>query len=183
MDAISEDRRTFLLALGALGTTALLPRLPVPLRPDPRPGYLLGPGEGEHLVHFRDGGDICIKLSSTTGEADLTVGTQQVKVGTGIPVHRHLTMDESFYILQGTGTVLLDDVGHSFTAGASIFIPRMTWHGFANPEQELLLLWMVSPPGLESFFRETCSPPGAPPKGLTREQIREVALKYGTEFR
>ena len=71
----------------------------------------------------------------------------------------------------------------SFEAGASIFIPKMTWHAFENPEHELLLLWMASPPGLESFFRETCSPPGAPPKGLTREQIREVARKYGTAFR
>jgi mannose-6-phosphate isomerase-like protein (cupin superfamily) len=111
------------------------------------------------------------------------VGTQQVKVGTGIPMHRHLRMDEGFYVLQGSGTVLLDEVGHSFSAGTSIFIPRMTWHAFENPEAELLLVWMVTPPGLEAFFRETCSPPGAPPKGLTREQIRAVARNYGTEFR
>jgi hypothetical protein len=59
----------------------------------------------------------------------------------------------------------------------------MTWHAFENPEQELLLLWIVSPSGLEAFFRETCSPPGVPPKGLTREQIREVARRHGIEFR
>jgi quercetin dioxygenase-like cupin family protein len=182
MDAISEDRRAFLLTLGALSITSLTPPA-VSLQSDPRPGYLLGPAEGEHLVHFRDGGDICVKLSGSTGSNDLAVGTQQVKVGTGIPMHRHLTMDEAFYVLQGSGTVLLDDLGHSFKAGASIFIPRMTWHAFENPEHELLLLWMVTPPGLESFFRETCSPPGAPPKGLTREQIHTVARKYGTEFR
>jgi hypothetical protein len=41
----------------------------------------------------------------------------------------------------------------------------------------------VTPPGLDGFFRETCTPPGAPAKQLTREQIREIALKYGTEFR
>jgi hypothetical protein len=46
-----------------------------------------------------------------------------------------------------------------------------------------VLLWMVTPPGLDSFFRETCRAPGAPAKGLSREQIREVALKYDTEFR
>jgi hypothetical protein len=47
----------------------------------------------------------------------------------------------------------------------------------------LLLLRLVSPAGLDGFFRETCRPPGMPPKQLTREQIHEIALKYGTEFR
>jgi hypothetical protein len=59
----------------------------------------------------------------------------------------------------------------------------MTWHSFENPDRELLLLWMVTPAGLDGFFRATCSPPGARAKGLSREQIREIALKYGTEFR
>jgi hypothetical protein len=56
-------------------------------------------------------------------------------------------------------------------------------HGFANPDHELLLLWIMSPPGLDGFFRDTCNPPGVPPKQLTREQINEIARKYGTEFR
>ena len=182
MDAMSGDRRDFVLTLGTLGALPFIAR-PEVSAPGPRPGDVLGPDEGEHLVHFRDGGDICIKARSATSSSHLVVGTQQVKVGTGIPVHRHSAMDEAFYVLQGRGTVLLDDVGHAFDAGASIFIPRMTWHAFENRGHELLLLWMVSPPGLESFFRATCSPPGAPPKGLTREQIRKIALKYGTEFR
>jgi hypothetical protein len=92
-------------------------------------------------------------------------------------------MEEAFYVLEGSGTCSLNDVPHSFEKGASIFIPRNTWHGFANPDQEVLLLWVMSPAGLDGFFRETCSPPGAPPKQLSREQIREIALKYGTEFR
>ncbi len=38
--------------------------------------------------------------------------------------------------------------------------------GFANPDHEVLMLWIVSPAGLDGFFRETCSPPGAPPKNM-----------------
>jgi len=92
-------------------------------------------------------------------------------------------MDEAFYVLEGSGTFILNDVRHSFDKGASVFIPKNSWHGFENPDHELLLLWIMSPPGLDGFFRETCSVPGAPPKKLTREQIREIALKYDTEFR
>src|SRR5262245_59998710 len=141
LDASAEDRRPFLLTLGAFGISPLI------LRPTPtvlsgtQPGYVLGPGEGEHLVHFRDGGDICIKLSSKTGSNAVAVGTQHVKAGIGIPMHRHPAMDEAFSVLQGRGTVTLDEVQHSFETGASIFIPRKTWHAFQNPEQELLLLW------------------------------------------
>ena len=47
----------------------------------------------------------------------------------------------------------------------------------------IVLLWIMVPPGLDGFFRETCSPPGEPRKELTREQINAIALKYGTEFR
>ena len=103
--------------------------------------------------------------------------------GTGVPIHRHLHMDEAFYVLGGSGTFTLNDVDHPFDKGATIFIPRSSWHGFSNPDHELLLLWVVSPPGLEGFFRETCTPPGVPPRQLTHEQVNAIARKYGTEFR
>jgi len=146
-------------------------------------GYVLGAHEGEHLVHFRDHGQIFIKAGSATGSDNLALGTQQVTIGAGIPIHRHLHMDEAFYVLEGIGVVTLNDVPHSFEKGGTIFIPRNSWHGFANPDRELLLLWLISPAGLDGFFRETCNPPGVEPKKFTREQIREIALKYATEFR
>ena len=104
-------------------------------------------------------------------------------LGTGIPIHRHFMMDEAFYVLDGSGTVVLDEVRRSFEKGGTIFIPRNTWHGFENPDHELLLLWVVSPAGLDDFFRDTCSPPGVPAKPLTRDQIRAIARKRDTEFR
>jgi quercetin dioxygenase-like cupin family protein len=156
----------------------------LPLLPQPRRGVVLGTGEGERLVHFRDGGDIVIKLGAATGSPELAIGTQQVKVGTGIPTHRHFTMDEAFHVLAGSGHVALDDVRHPFAPGATICIPKNSWHAFENPDHELLLLWIVTPAGLDGFFHDTCSPPGAPAKSLTREQIREIArTKYDTEFR
>src|SRR5690242_12659228 len=60
-------------------------------------GYVLGPDEGEHLVHWRDGGRIFIKIGSATRSDNLSLGTQQVPVGAGIPIHRHFRMDEAFY--------------------------------------------------------------------------------------
>jgi quercetin dioxygenase-like cupin family protein len=146
-------------------------------------GYVLGATEGEHLVHFRDAGNIFIKVGLATGSDSLAFGTQQVPVGTGIPIHRHFRMDEAFYVLEGSGIFTLNDVRHPFEKGGTIFIPRNAWHGFANPDHELLLLWIMAPAGLDGFFRDTCNPPGVPPKQLTREQVNEIAREYATEYR
>jgi quercetin dioxygenase-like cupin family protein len=152
-------------------------------QPSVHEGYVLAATDGEHLIHFRDKGNIYIKIGAAMGSDNLAQGSQQVMAGAGIPVHRHMHADEAFYVLEGSGVVTLNDARHSFDKGATIFIPGNTWHGFENPEHELLLLWIMTPAGLDGFFRETCSPPGVPPKQLTREQIRAIALKYGTEFR
>ena len=146
-------------------------------------GYVLGAREGEHLIHFRDAGNVFINVGAATGAGNLALGTQQVPVGAGIPIHRHLRMDEAFYVLKGSGIFILNDARYPFEKSATIFIPRNAWHGFANPDHELLLLWIMAPAGLDGFFRDTCNPPGVPPKQLTREQVNEIARKYATEFR
>jgi quercetin dioxygenase-like cupin family protein len=183
MNALEQERRSFLFGLAGLSLTQLLPQGAAKAQDAAPHGYVLGATEGEHLVHFRNPGNIFIKIGSATGSNNLAVGTQQLPVGAGVPIHRHFQMDESFYVLEGSGILILNDVRHPFDKGGTIFIPRNSWHGFANPDHEVLLLWIVSPAGLDGFFRETCNPPGVPPKQLTREQVNEIARKYGTEFR
>ena len=146
-------------------------------------GYVLSASEGEHLVHFNNSGNIFIKVDPVKGSPNLALGTQQIPVGAGIPIHRHFEMDEAFYILEGGGTFMLDEQPHPFEKGGTIYIPKNAWHGFANPDHELLLLWIVAPPGLDGFFRETCNPPGVPRKQFTKDQINEIARKYATEYR
>ena len=182
MKVVEQNRRSFLSGVAGVGISGALAANLSGVEEKTR-GLLAGPDEGEHLIHLRDRGNIFIKLSAANGRGRFSLGTQQVMSGAGIPIHRHLEMEEAFYVLEGGGSVVLDDEPHPFAKGATIFIPRKAWHGFLNPDRELLLLWMVSPPGLVGFFRETCSPPGTPAKPLTREQIRAIALKYGTEFR
>jgi mannose-6-phosphate isomerase-like protein (cupin superfamily) len=89
--------------------------------------YLLGEGEGDQLA--APGGVISITIDPTRGSDHVDVGTLRVQAGAGIRTHVHAGMDEFFYILEGTGTWVLDDVRHRFAKGASVFIPRGTWHG------------------------------------------------------
>jgi quercetin dioxygenase-like cupin family protein len=183
MIALQHKRRSVLLGLAGLGIGQALLQGGTPARAATPQGYVLGPNGGEHLVHWRNPGNLFIKADPTKGSGNLAFGTQQVPVGAGIPVHRHFEMDETFYVLEGSGTFSLNDVPLPIEKGGTIFIPKNAWHGFANPDHELLLLWIVAPAGLEGFFRDTCNPPGVPPKQLTKAQVDAIARKYAMEFR
>lgn len=144
-------------------------------------GYVLGPSEGEHL--FRNAGSILIKVDPSRGSNHMSLGTQQVPIHTGIRVHQHHEADEVLFVLEGSGFGILGDRRIRVERGSAIYIPRGAWHGVENPDSELLLLWVVAPPGLEAFFREVGSAPGAPPKGFTLEQLNDIARKHGTLFK
>jgi quercetin dioxygenase-like cupin family protein len=152
MIAVEQKRRSFLIGLGSIGISQLLVQGAPPAQAASSQGFVLGPTEGEHLVHFRDHGNIYIKVGSATGSDGLALGTQQVMLGAGIPIHRHLRMDEAFFVLEGSGVLTLNDAPHTFEKGGTIFIPRNSWHGFSNPDHELLLHWIVSPAGSGRLF-------------------------------
>jgi mannose-6-phosphate isomerase-like protein (cupin superfamily) len=142
-------------------------------------GYVLGPTEGEHLI--RNAGSILIKVDPSRGSNNMALGTQQVPIRTGIQVHKHQEADEVLFVLEGTGFGTLGDGRMRIEKGSAIYVPNGVWHGVENPDSELLLLWVVAPPGLEAFFREVAGAPGAPPKQLTREQLNEIAQKHGMQ--
>jgi mannose-6-phosphate isomerase-like protein (cupin superfamily) len=144
-------------------------------------GYVLGPTEGEHLI--RNAGSIIIKVDPSRGSNNMALGTQQVPIRTGIQVHLHQEANEVLFVLEGTGFDILDDTRMPVEKGSAIYIPKGVWHGVENPDGELLLLWVVAPPGLETFFSEVASAPGAPPRQLTREQLNEITQKHGMQLK
>ena len=109
MNALEATRRSFLFGLGGLGISQVVPRGLTQAQAAASQGYVLDATEGEHLVHFRDHGKIFIKVGSATGSDNLALGTQQVTVGAGIPIHRHFQMDEVLYVLEGSGIFILND--------------------------------------------------------------------------
>jgi len=175
----SLKRRTFLTALAGFGLGPSL--VTGAARAEAAKGYVLAADEGEHLIRNR--GSIRIKADPTRGCGNLAMGTQQVPVGGGIPIHRHFQMDEAFYVIEGSGNFILEEQKIAIAKGGTIFIPKNAWHGFVNPDTELLLLWIVAPAGLEAFFREVASPPGEPQKQLNKAQLNEIARRHDMEFR
>ena len=107
MIELNHVRRSFLLGLAGLGISQTLPQGQTAAQAAAPQGYVLGPDGGDHLVHFRNPGNIFIKVDPVKGSGNLALGTQQVPIGAGIPVHRHFEMDEAFYVLEGSGILTL----------------------------------------------------------------------------
>lgn len=160
-------RRTWLVRLGAASVTLLA------WGQGWREAYVLPPGAGEVLE--RASGQVVIKVSPQNGSSRLALGTQKLRPGAGIGRHRHLGADEVLVVQKGTGLVLVDGRRLAVEPGATAFVPAGVWHGVENAA-ELEILWIVSPPGLEAFFRESAG------RALTRDQMAEIARKHGTIF-
>jgi quercetin dioxygenase-like cupin family protein len=136
---------------------------------------VLAADDGEHLLNAS--GEVVIKIDPRRGSAHLSLGTQHVPSGAGIPRHRHAYWDEFIYVLDGSGTVILNNERVPIQKGATIFISTGAWHGFENPGTELFILWATTPTGQEEFFRAISSRPGEPPKQLTPEQVLAIRQK------
>jgi mannose-6-phosphate isomerase-like protein (cupin superfamily) len=94
------------------------------------------------------------------------------------PMHRHSNEDEFTYVLTGSFAAVAD--GHEVSAGPGdlVFKPRGQWHTFWNPgDVPTRVLEMISPAGLEQFFRLV----DAPEAEQDLAQISELAARIGCE--
>ena len=111
-----------------------------------------GPGEGYRLeafgnIHFNKAVD------ADTGGAWTLV--EQHVTGANPPLHQHEREDEAFYVLQGEVRIWVGDVVTDAEAGGFVLAPRGVPHTFARqPGNDLKMLLMISPAGLERFFDE-----------------------------
>ena len=82
-------------------------------------------------------------------EWDVEPGTQ------GPPIHIHHEHDEGFYVMSGHFGFVLDGITTFGKPGAHVFVPKGHAHSFWNAgARPGKLLVIVSPPGLEQYFRD-----------------------------
>ena len=74
-----------------------------------------------------------------TGGAFSLVETM-MRPGTEPPYHIHEREDETFYIMEGHVTVLVDGVVHECKAGDAIFLPRGIPHTFRDMQIEKMFV-------------------------------------------
>jgi quercetin dioxygenase-like cupin family protein len=102
---------------------------------------------------------------ANTGFDGLAMGYQTVAPGGRVREHSHGGQIELQICVRGRGRVVVDGVGHALVPGTACFLGYDVKHEILNEgDDELVMLWVVSPPGLEKFFAAIGRPrqPGEP---------------------
>lgn len=95
------------------------------------------------------------------------------------PMHRHSREDEFTYVLEGTFAAMLGGDYVEAKAGDLVFKPRGQWHTFWNPgDVPTRVLEMISPAGLERFFRLV----DAPEEEQDAAKIAELGAQIGCDI-
>jgi quercetin dioxygenase-like cupin family protein len=149
----------------------------------PSRGYIVEPGTGHNegvlnIVWDR----VYVKLDAATTDGAFGVLECLTEPLAGPPLHRHLYEDESFFVLEGRIRFEIDGREFIGEPGSFAFVPRGAKHRFQNiSEKTSRMLVMVTPGGLEEFFRELSAvmDPAAPPDP---EIAGPIAEKHGVEI-
>ena len=141
-----------------------------------RHGYILKSGEGEDTTG--DGSSI-IKASPRTGTQGVVFVVGQDAPSSTSGIHVHLEADEFFYVLGGTGRILLGTEEHEIGAGDTIFVPVGSDHRVTSSEDDpLYVIFIVDRPGLDEQFRLALDR-----SKMTLEEFNAIVEQYGTIYK
>ena len=83
----------------------------------------------------------------------LAMGYQTIGVGARVREHSHGDQVELQICFRGRGRVVVDGQSHALVPGTACFLGYDVKHEIINEgPEELVMLWVITPPGLENFF-------------------------------
>lgn len=109
--------------------------------------------------------DVLFSPDRVRMDCPIGFGTQSVAVGGHIREHAHDRNEEVIFVARGRGRAVLDGESVPMVPGTAIYLGKSRRHMFINEgEEELQLVWLLLPNGLEEFFRQIGRPrrPGDP---------------------
>jgi quercetin dioxygenase-like cupin family protein len=95
----------------------------------------------------------------------LSMGYQAIAPGGRVREHSHGDQVELQICFRGRGRVVVDGTSHPLVPGTACFLGHDVKHEIVNEgADELVMLWVITPPGLEHFFEAIGRPrrPGEP---------------------
>jgi quercetin dioxygenase-like cupin family protein len=96
---------------------------------------------------------------ATTGFEGLAMGFQTIAPGSRVREHSHGDQVELQICFRGRGRVVVDGVSHPLTPGTACFLGYDVKHEIFNESpDDLVMMWVITPPGLENFFRSIGRP-------------------------
>ena len=148
--------------------------------------YRLASGDGLADVWWKTG-RITVKAGpDETGNAFSQLEAVEPR-GSATPLHIHHNEDETFYILEGEVTFVVDDERIDVGAGDFLFAPRGIAHAYVVRSERARMLVTLSPSGTEQLFVSLGVPvTGAePPTDVVMPPMPELVrlfAAHGTEI-
>jgi quercetin dioxygenase-like cupin family protein len=106
-----------------------------------------------------------VLMPANTGLETLSMGYQTIAPRSRVREHSHGDQVELQICFRGQGRVLVDGVSHPLVPGTACFLGHDVKHEILNEsDEDLVMLWVITPPGLEHFFKAIGRPreAGAP---------------------
>jgi quercetin dioxygenase-like cupin family protein len=113
--------------------------------------YKIAAGTGLSDVWWKTG-RMTIKASAAQTGGSLAQFETNDPRGTATPLHVHHNEDETFYVLEGEVSLLVDGERIDLCAGDYAFAPRETTHAYIVRSQRARMLTTLTPAGLEQVF-------------------------------
>lgn len=145
-------------------------------------GYGMLPDDGEAL--WFNGSLALIKAAAETTDGRFVAVEFRARKGFASPLHVHRDADEFFIVLMGEVRVQHGEDVFEAGPGSLLYGPRKVPHSLHVDSEEAKLLLILSPSGMEGFFREVGSPAEAfdlPPSDFElpdREVLMEIGARY-----
>lgn len=118
----------------------------VVVQPDEGPSYWQPVPAGGHA-------DPKLTPENTRFDA-LAMGYQTIAPGGRVREHSHGDQVEMQICFRGRGHVVVDGGQHRLVPGTACFLGHDVRHEIVNDSgEDLVMMWVITPPGLEHFFR------------------------------
>jgi len=121
-------------------------------------------------------------VPANTGFDTLAMGYQTIASGSRVREHSHGDQVELQICFRGRGHVIVDGRHHPLVAGTACLLSYDVKHEIVNDgPDELVMLWVITPPGLENFFEAIGRPrqPGESAPALFARPADVVAIERG----
>jgi quercetin dioxygenase-like cupin family protein len=92
-------------------------------------------------------------VPDNTGFEGLSMGFQTVAPNSRVREHSHGDQIELQICFRGKGRAVVDGVSHDLVPGTTCFLGYDVTHEIINEHaEELVMMWVIAPAGLETFF-------------------------------
>jgi len=142
--------------------------------------YKIPAGTGLSDIWWKTG-RMTVKASGTETGGSLAQVEMNDPRGAATPLHVHHNEDETFYVVEGEVTMLVDGERIDLSAGDYAFAARGEAHAYIVSSKRARMLVTFTPAGLEELFVELGVPVvgSEPPADEVLPPIDELARRFG----